>query len=221
VKDRRVTLWISLIGHLLKCRTEQLLFESIWQDTSWSAKQKLLFESIWSDISWSARELTVWVNLIRYLLNCKKKELLFESIWSNVSWIARQKGYFLSQLALRNQSSKTVTCNFMKKSTFWGITPCSPLNVNRIFRGTLRLHVQIVLSSGFNAAQSTESQPTFRRNMSVDFQRATRRYIQYDGLFISTVVGTSNHTCVCMWLNVISYLKVCDDGILIKLLYFI
>jgi hypothetical protein len=30
----------------------------------------------------------------------------------------------------------------MKSAIFWVITPCSPLKINRRFRGTYRLHLQ-------------------------------------------------------------------------------
>jgi hypothetical protein len=37
---------------------------------------------------------------------------------------------------------KVLTAVVMKSSAFWNITPPSPLKVNRLFRGTCRLHLQ-------------------------------------------------------------------------------
>jgi hypothetical protein len=37
---------------------------------------------------------------------------------------------------------EVLTAVLMKSSVLWGITPCSPLKVNRRFGGTCRLHLQ-------------------------------------------------------------------------------
>jgi hypothetical protein len=37
---------------------------------------------------------------------------------------------------------EVLTAVVMKNTTFWDITPCSPLSVNRHFGGTYRLHLQ-------------------------------------------------------------------------------
>jgi hypothetical protein len=37
---------------------------------------------------------------------------------------------------------EVLTAVVMKSSLFWDITPCCPLEVNRRFRGTCRLHLQ-------------------------------------------------------------------------------
>jgi hypothetical protein len=37
---------------------------------------------------------------------------------------------------------EVLTAVVIKSTIFWGITPCSPLKVNRRFGGTYRLHLQ-------------------------------------------------------------------------------
>jgi hypothetical protein len=72
----------------------------------------------------------------------------------------------------------------MKSSTFWVITLCSPLKLNRRFGGTFRLHLQ---GRRINRERNQRSFET-----SVDFQRITLRYIpEYS---ITTDVRTSNST---------------------------
>jgi nicotinamide mononucleotide adenylyltransferase len=99
VQDRRVTVWVNLIGHLLKYKTQQPLFESIWLDTSWSTRQKsyCLSQSDRTPPEVQDTTATVWVNLIGHLLKYKTQQPLFESIWSDTSWSTIQKSYCLSQ----------------------------------------------------------------------------------------------------------------------------
>jgi hypothetical protein len=58
----------------------------------------------------------------------------------------------------------------MKSTIFWDIIPCSPLNVNRRFRGKRNQG-----ESRWQAEQAICSSQT-----SVDFQRSTLRYIPED-----------------------------------------
>jgi hypothetical protein len=52
------------------------------------------------------------------------------------------------------------TAVVMKSTHFWDITPCSPLKVNRRFRGTYRLHIQGRIS---RARYQSESRLTLNR----------------------------------------------------------
>jgi hypothetical protein len=85
----------------------------------------------------------------------------------------------------------------MKSSIFWDITPCGPFKVNRSFGGTCRLHLQglrisqernqresglclppaFTLVSCLAYSSTLETEETCSSKMSVDFQRATRRYV--------------------------------------------
>jgi hypothetical protein len=74
--------------------------------------------------------------------------------------------------------------------TVWDITPCSPLNVNRRFGGTYRLHLQDrknKLSKSFVHAgfllglfSTLKMEAICSSETSVDVQRTTRRYIPED-----------------------------------------
>jgi hypothetical protein len=71
----------------------------------------------------------------------------------------------------------------MKSFIFWDITACSPLNVNRCFRGTccLRLHAtcfMLVLCMAYSSTLKKEE--TCPSETSFDFQRTTWRYIPED-----------------------------------------
>jgi hypothetical protein len=151
-----------LIIHLLKCKKEELLFQSIWWDTCWSAKHKsyCLSQSDRTPPEVQDGRVTVWINLMRHLLKCKTQKLLFESIWWDTWWSAKHKSYCLSQSDRTPPEVQyrrvTVWVNLLQETnlakwqhvTFWDIRPCSPLNVNRLFRGTRHVHIQVVLSSG-------------------------------------------------------------------------
>jgi hypothetical protein len=75
----------------------------------------------------------------------------------------------------------------LKSIIFWDITPCSPLKVNRRFRGMYRLHLQgqgisqarNQHKSRWQAAYSStlKMEAIYSSEMSVDFQQNTRRYI--------------------------------------------
>jgi hypothetical protein len=69
---------------------------------------------------------------------------------------------------------------FIKSPMFWDKTSCSPLKVNRIFRGTCRLHLQgCGVSQARNhhgAGAALKIEAICSSDMSVDFQRITRRY---------------------------------------------
>jgi hypothetical protein len=70
---------------------------------------------------------------------------------------------------------EVLTAMVMKRTIFWGITPCSPLSVNRRFGGTYRVKAgQLILSTlKMEVICSSET--------SVDTQRTTRSYIPEDG----------------------------------------
>jgi hypothetical protein len=79
----------------------------------------------------------------------------------------------------------------MKSTIFWYITQCSPLKVNRRFRGTCRLHLRIsrekyepchLLSRwlSFSAYSSLKMEAICSSETSVEFQRTTCRDIAKD-----------------------------------------
>jgi hypothetical protein len=85
-------------------------------------------------------------------------------------------------------------------TTLWGITPCSPLKVNRRFRGTCRLHLvqsfpptfTLVFSLAYSSALKMEL--TCSSETSIDYQRTTRRYIPEDiNLYIKRWFCIVNH----------------------------
>jgi hypothetical protein len=84
----------------------------------------------------------------------------------------------------------------VKSTIFWDITPCSPLNVNRRFGETYRLHFQgRRISWARNQRESPLLWSTYSSTLkmeaicssetSADIQRTTRRYIPQDGILIS------------------------------------
>jgi hypothetical protein len=96
---------------------------------------------------------------------------------------------FPSRTSLR---PKKYSLFILKSSIFWDITPCSPLKVNRRFGGTRTLHFQgrrisqtskSLLATCFHAGffwlilRPWRWGATCSSETSVDFQRATRRYI--------------------------------------------
>jgi hypothetical protein len=46
---------------------------------------------------------------------------------------------------------EVLTAEVMKSTIFWDITPGSPLNINRRFGGTYRLHLQDLFAACFHA----------------------------------------------------------------------
>jgi hypothetical protein len=50
--------------------------------------------------------------------------------------------YKCSWISIKYVGFEAFTVAVMKSTIFWDITPCSPLSVNRRFRGTYRLHLQ-------------------------------------------------------------------------------
>jgi hypothetical protein len=78
----------------------------------------------------------------------------------------------------------------MKSITFWDITSCSPLSVNRRFGGTHRLHIQ-GRSNKFSKkptcwflsaliSSTLKMETICSSETSVDTQRTTRRYVPED-----------------------------------------
>jgi hypothetical protein len=71
-----------------------------------------------------------------------------------------------------NVGFEVLTWVIMKNSTFWNITACSPLKVNRQFGGTFPFHLQ-----GRRTRQAGNQSEAHSKQTSVDFRRTTRRYI--------------------------------------------
>jgi succinylglutamate desuccinylase len=68
----------------------------------------------------------------------------------------------------------------MKNSVSWNITPWSPVKVNRLFAGKRHLHFQGYLLRGdflLTYLSFLKMEATYSSEISVDFHRATRRYI--------------------------------------------
>jgi hypothetical protein len=101
--------------------------------------------------------------------------------------------------------SEVLTAVVMKSSIFWDITPCRPLEVNRGYGGTCRLHLQgwrtiqernhrgkqMVNSSILNTGVICSSE------MSADFQWISRRYIPENiTLFWVYLFETENVSCI-------------------------
>jgi hypothetical protein len=91
---------------------------------------------------------------------------------------------------------KTREYKLLKNATFWYITPCCPLNVNRRFGGTYRVHLQgQEISRARNQRESRwqaelhlKMEPIRSSETSVAFQHITRRHSPED----STL---HNHRC--------------------------
>jgi hypothetical protein len=82
---------------------------------------------------------------------------------------------------------KVLTAVVMKSKTFWDITPCSPLSVNRRFGGTYRLHLQQMLATSFHSGfflklyfSTLKMEAICSSETSVDTQRTTWCYIPED-----------------------------------------
>jgi hypothetical protein len=57
---------------------------------------------------------------------------------------------FYAQLFLIHVGFEVLTAVVMKSAIFWDKTPCSPLKVNRCFRGTYRVKTLSVLAACFH-----------------------------------------------------------------------
>jgi hypothetical protein len=68
----------------------------------------------------------------------------FMWLLSNVRRFKTCRKHVVKVTACRKLSSRQniYVCVWLKSTIFWDITPCSPLNVNRSFGGTYRLHLQ-------------------------------------------------------------------------------
>jgi hypothetical protein len=104
-------------------------------------------------------------------------------------------GFEITQVKLLVVRFEVFTAVVTKSIIFWDITPCSPLSVNRRFGGTNRLHLQgvkisvkveLCLPPAFTLVSCSAYFSTPKMGapcsseMSVDFQRTTRRYITED-----------------------------------------
>jgi hypothetical protein len=80
---------------------------------------------------------------------------------------------------------EVLTAVVMKSNIFWDITPCSPLQVNRHFGGTYRLHL-FCLPSAFTLVSCSAYSSTLKieaicsSETSVHFHRTIRRYVLED-----------------------------------------
>jgi hypothetical protein len=94
---------------------------------------------------------------------------------------------------LRSVGFEVLTAVVMKKSIFWDITPCSPLQMKWCFRGTCCLHLQdqrisrlflspaLTLVSCSTYFSNLKMEATCSSETSVDSQRTTWRYIPENG----------------------------------------
>jgi hypothetical protein len=87
-----------------------------------------------------------------------------------------------------NVGFEVLTAVVMKCTIFWYIAPCSPLKVNRRFRGTCLLHLlclphafTLVSYSAYSSALKMEAMCS--SETPVDFQRTTQLYIPEDSTF--------------------------------------
>jgi hypothetical protein len=104
----------------------------------------------------------------------------------------------------------------MRSSVFWDITPCSPLNVNRRFGRTCRLHLQgrrtshvrdqheagyslppaFMLVSYLAYPSALKMEATCSSETSVHFQRTTQRYILKDRTLWAAIISLCADTVV-------------------------
>jgi hypothetical protein len=105
---------------------------------------------------------------------------------------------------------EVLTAVVIKSTTFWDITPCSPLKANQCFGGTYRLHLQGTIRREIyqrgKAACHLLSYWYLARfirpwrwtryvpETSVDFQRITRLYILKDGTLQYAYLFTMDKT---------------------------
>jgi hypothetical protein len=99
--------------------------------------------------------------------------------------------------------------SLLKSIIFWDLTPCSPLNVNRRFGGTYRLHLQgrkissacHLLSRCFfcsTYSSTLKMEAICSSETSVDSQRTKRRYIPEDSTLHNR--RCENPRCFCIYL---------------------
>jgi hypothetical protein len=108
----------------------------------------------------------------------------------------KSKKKLIQQLIVRNSHFLFLIHVIIKTSTiFWDITPCSPLNVNRRFGGTYRLHLQgrrISKATNQRECRWQASKQAWHLS-SVDIQRTTRRYIQEDSTLQACLLAICFH----------------------------
>jgi hypothetical protein len=86
---------------------------------------------------------------------------------------------------------EVLTAVVMKSTNFWDIMTCSSLRVNRRFEGTYRLHLhgrrisRALLATCWAYFSTLKIEEPSSSETSVDFQRATGRYIPEDSTFQS------------------------------------
>jgi hypothetical protein len=84
-----------------------------------------------------------------------------------------------------NVGFEVITAVVIKSSSFWDITPCSPLKVNRHFGGTCRLHLQ-----GGRIRQA--------RNQR-DFQRTTLGFIPEESTLRDGRIFMNDECPLCVY----------------------
>jgi hypothetical protein len=75
----------------------------------------------------------------KILIRLNQKELT----WQNMYLTCAEKYTCINILLEILRDLKPQRKLDIKRTTFWDITPCSPLKVNRRFGGTYRLHLQV------------------------------------------------------------------------------
>jgi hypothetical protein len=84
-----------------------------------------------------------------------------------------------------------------KTSTFWDITPCSPVKLNQRFGG--RLDACFMLVSCLAYSSTLKMEVTCSSGMSVDFHHNTWRYIPEDRTLQSHCCENLK-SCICLML---------------------
>jgi hypothetical protein len=103
-------------------------------------------------------------------LQIKPEEYSFFFLWLSME--------FHFRYLLRHFTPRWTTVR-LKSTVFWDITPCNPLNVNRRFGGTYRLHLQCSKNnlSKKPGVKAGCKHVICSSETSVDTQRPARRYI--------------------------------------------
>jgi hypothetical protein len=117
-------------------------------------------------------------------------------IFYKVIWTPHNKmsEYYLWICNLKVAGFEVITAVVKKSSTFWDITPYSPLKVNWRFEGTCPLATCFVLVSYLAYSLTLRREAKCFSETGVDFQRTTQRYIPENITCMSNVQIPS--TCI-------------------------